>query len=256
LYYYGPYKEIEMMKKLIVAIVILGSGVGPLLAASVITRAIAPAQYTANTPVIVTLTIVPDAADVLAYAIEETAPVGWTISNVSLRGSSVYGNLIKTPLYLDAVARTLVYNATPPLSGSGSTGTQTFSGIGIFSGISNVNGVSQAIAGDTSETIAPVTPGTTTGFMNFQNVFNPNSQASIAIKYSVEGSSLDGVTLAIYNRGGTKVRDLSSGVLTSNFVQTTWDGRNSSNQIVASGTYNLLLKKGGTVWKTKIVVVK
>jgi hypothetical protein len=39
-------------------------------------------------------------------------------------------------------------------------------------------------------------------------------------------------------------------------LRSVWDGRNEQGQIVASGTYLLVLKQGSKIIKRKVVVIK
>ena len=60
-----------------------------------------------------------------------------------------------------------------------------------------------------------------------------------------------GATLTIYDRQGGEVIKLEGD---SN--KAIWDGRNAQGQIVAAGTYLVVLKSGDKIQKKKIVIYK
>lgn len=86
-----------------------------------------PANYSPGTPVTVTLTAQPDPTN-RVYAVEETVPAGWTVAAITHGGllDAVLGR-VKWGPFLDpvAVARTLSFEATPPVGG---TAPATFQG--------------------------------------------------------------------------------------------------------------------------------
>lgn len=101
-------------------------------------------------PLAVSVHVVPDAV-VKAYAVEETPPVGWVITNVNNSGNFV-GGILKFGVYFDNAPRDFSYVATPPLT-QVSTGT--------FSGVVSFDGASQTITGLSSvklDKIAPLPP--------------------------------------------------------------------------------------------------
>ena len=85
------------------------------------------------------------------------------------------------------------------------------------------------------------------GFLPFTNVFNPTKEI-LTINLAAPGEN---ASLIVYDKKGGEVRRL----IISN-EKADWDGRNSSGQIVASGTYLVVLKSGNKIQKKKVVVVK
>tara|TARA_Y100001970_G_scaffold13758_1_gene15591 strand:- start:39 stop:791 length:753 start_codon:yes stop_codon:yes gene_type:complete len=74
-------------------------------------------------------------------------------------------------------------------------------------------------------------PTTTSLSKNYPNPFNP----STTIEYSV--SKTGPVSLVIYDLNGAVVKTLVNEVVARNNYSITWDGRNDSGQMVASGQY-------------------
>jgi hypothetical protein len=100
-----------------------------------------PDCYTPSVSLSVTIAVTPTATT-QTYALEETPPNGWTISNINENGQ--WDNInkkVKWGPFFDHNNRTLTYKATPP---SGETGSKTFSGTTSF------DGASVAISGESS----------------------------------------------------------------------------------------------------------
>ena len=97
-----------------------------------VTRGFSPSIYSPQSPVEVSMIVAPEPGT-LVYAVEDTPPAGWIISNINEGGSwdSVNGK-VKWGLFFDANARTLTYNATPP---DEATGEIEFSGTASFDGV-------------------------------------------------------------------------------------------------------------------------
>lgn len=147
-----------------------------------------------------------------------------------------------------------------PLCGKGANGKD----IGVYSCQAD-----QVLAdGSPAPDFPPVTPGVGGGhggnpntpglhpnatFNNFKNIFNPTKDAPLMIQYSASG---DDATLTVYDRKGNEVKALDRGSNIGTVYTTTWDGRNRSGSVVASGPYILVLKQGGVVQKKKVMVVK
>ena len=74
-------------------------------------------------------------------------------------------------------------------------------------------------------------PNTTSLSKNYPNPFNP----STTINYSV--SKPGHVSLVIYDINGATVKTLVNNFVDRNNYSITWDGRNDSGQLVASGQY-------------------
>lgn len=98
-----------------------------------------PAVYVAGEAVNISIEVTPDTLT-SSYAVEETPPAGWTISDVSHYGTYVDGK-IKWGLFTDNVVRKLSYRATPPSDASGTK---------IFTGNAAFDSVQSAITGDSS----------------------------------------------------------------------------------------------------------
>jgi flagellar hook assembly protein FlgD len=96
------------------------------------------------------------------------------------------------------------------------------------------------------------TPGGTTGvtdtvFLPFKNVFNPMNE-KLTVAFAAPGTD---VSITVYDRAGNKLKELLR-----NGGQAVWDGRNTNGEIVASGSYLIVLKQGQKVQKKKVVVIK
>ncbi len=104
-----------------------------------------PSCYAPGTKLTVTITATP-ASTTGSYAIEETPPAGWTVSNISNDGT-LYSGVVKFGPFFDNTARTLTYDVTPPAA---ETGDKT------FSGTASEDGVSKSIAGQTVISACPL----------------------------------------------------------------------------------------------------
>ena len=70
--------------------------------------------------------------DVLAQAVTDTPPTGWTVGTISGGGAwDAVNRMVKWGPFFDATARVLTYVVTPP---AGTTGTVTFAGVVSFDG--------------------------------------------------------------------------------------------------------------------------
>ncbi len=95
--------------------------------------------YIAGTKLTVSLTATP-ASSISSYAVEDTPPSGWTVSNISDSGTyDSVNNRVKYGPFFDSTARTLSYDATPP---SGTAGDNT------FTGTASADGDNSTIGGD------------------------------------------------------------------------------------------------------------
>jgi hypothetical protein len=91
------------------------------------------ANYAPGVSITVTLTVTPDASTQV-YAVEDTTPLGWAVSNINNNGAFDSTNRkVKWGPFLDNAALTLTYVVTPP---AGETGTKTFVGSVSFDGVS------------------------------------------------------------------------------------------------------------------------
>jgi len=100
-----------------------------------------PLVYGAGFPVEVAIDVSPDPRS-QAHVIQETAPQGWTVSNIDNGGVwDGAAGLIRWGPFMDTQHRTLSYTAVPPIGASGSHD---------FSGIISVDGESEPLCGDTT----------------------------------------------------------------------------------------------------------
>jgi len=99
-----------------------------------------PDGYTRAVPVGVSIVVEPDES-VADYAVEDTPPLDWTVSNISDDGvfDGATGK-VKWGLFFDSDPRKLRYDATPP---PGETGEQCFG-----PGVASFDGVGQVLCGD------------------------------------------------------------------------------------------------------------
>lgn len=92
--------------------------------------------YRPGIPVKIGIEVVPDFS-VLAYALEETPPVGWEISGINNSGHFV-GGIIKWGVFFDSNGRSFAYEAKPPLNQAGEA---------FWAGLISLDGVSTPIEG-------------------------------------------------------------------------------------------------------------
>ena len=93
-------------------------------------------------PLSVTITVTPGGTT-SSYAVEDSPPSGWTVSNINENGQWDDANKkVKWGPFFDHNARTLTYQATPPVV---ETETKMFSGSASFDGMSVVVGGDSAI---------------------------------------------------------------------------------------------------------------
>jgi flagellar hook assembly protein FlgD len=92
-------------------------------------------------------------------------------------------------------------------------------------------------------------------FYNFPNPFNPNKQ-STRIIYGIEKQSK--ISLRIYNIRGELIRELipQQEITIPGRYGIDWDGRNDSNQMVASGVYICCLVINDKPYTRKIALIK
>ncbi len=123
----------------------------PALAGGTAIASFSGASYTPGLGITVTLVITPDASTQV-YAVEDTPPLGWVVSNISQSGTFDGTNKkVKWGPFFDNSARTLTYLVTPP---AGETGSKTFIGSASFDGVSVVVTGSRALAPPPSCTYA------------------------------------------------------------------------------------------------------
>ncbi len=99
-----------------------------------INRSFDPDSYTPEQPVTVYIQIVPTGGT-LVYAVEDTPPSGWTVSNINESGTwDTVNKKVKWGPFFDDTTRTFRYNAVPP---AGTSGTKTFNGIFSHDGVND-----------------------------------------------------------------------------------------------------------------------
>ena len=97
-----------------------------------------PAEYTIGQALQVSVQVTPPVST-QSYAVEETPPIGWTVSGIDNGGTfDAVNGKVKWGPFFDANARTLSYSVTPPV---GTTGQKS------FSGTVSINGTNNAICG-------------------------------------------------------------------------------------------------------------
>ena len=115
-------KNILMITILIASFILL---INSAYAASSASREL-PDYYISGNAISVSISVVID-SDIVVYAIEETPPSGWVISNINEEGEFANGKI--RWIFDGNDSRTLTYTATPPAEESG---TKTFSGVMAF----------------------------------------------------------------------------------------------------------------------------
>jgi hypothetical protein len=148
----------------------------------------------------------------------------------------------------------------------------SFSNTGLVAGVSYSYQVSAIdAAGNESAKSAPVGAQTLSdienenpnasssvvGFLPFKNIFNPAKGETLRIRFSLESEAPSDFSIDIRDRLGNNLADLTGQVNnTGNGYELVWDGLNSSQSLVASGTYVVVLKQSGKVITTKVIVIK
>jgi predicted outer membrane repeat protein len=85
---------------------------------------------------------------------------------------------------------------------------------------------------------------------NYPNPFNPSTTISYSLPDKIHAQ------LAVYNLDGKLVRMLVDEDLDEGYKQTTWDGKNSHGNAVASGVYFCRLIAGDKMLTRKMVVIR
>ena len=157
-------------------------------------------DYVEGLPVIVTIDVTPEAT-VMVYAVEDTPPVGWVVSNINGGGTwDDVNKKVKWGPFFDNSRRTLTYDITAPVGASGCY---------LFSGLASFDGVDQTICGDTEICEVPIVHVT----CDFDpNTYIPESPVMVYVDvvpetsvmvYAVEDSPPFGWTVTDMNEGGT-----------------------------------------------------
>jgi len=104
-----------------------------------VSRKFGSSCYTTGTKLTVSLSVTPSFSTE-SYAVEDTPPEGWTVSNISNSGTfDSVGKKVKFGPFLDNTSRTLTYNVTPAAN---ATGDKT------FTGVASADGISISVLGD------------------------------------------------------------------------------------------------------------
>jgi hypothetical protein len=117
-------------------------------------------------------------------------------------------------------------------------------------------GGAKIVSGDTSNSKAQLTPTTPKIFglsQNYPNPFNPVAVIEFTIGSDHPGSH---ITLKIYNIAGQLVKTLVDEEKTPGTYSVTWDGKNNSNEEVASGVYFYELKSNNLRESKRMVLIK
>ncbi|MGA1863726.1 MAG: PQQ-binding-like beta-propeller repeat protein [bacterium] len=110
--------------------------------------------YAPGYPATITIGVEPD-AQTSSYAVEDTPPAGWTVSDINLNGIwDSINQKVKWGPFFDNAQRTLTYKVTAP---SGASGCYPLSGTASF------DGTDQTICGDTEICDCPPHPADTNG---------------------------------------------------------------------------------------------
>lgn len=85
---------------------------------------------------------------------------------------------------------------------------------------------------------------------NFPNPFNPTTTISFDI------NEAGNTALQIFNIKGEVVKTLASGQILPGSYQVTWDGTNNLGQLVSTGSYLIVLKKGNEQLSRSMLMIK
>lgn len=111
--------------------------------------------------------------------------------------------------------------------------------------LSNGGNISGATAA--TLTLSNVTLTDAGSYQPFKTIYNPRKDGDLEIHYTAPGP----VTVSINDRKGREVR-----VIEGSSTYAEWDGKNKSGEVVAAGTYQLIIRSGDKAETKKIVVVK
>lgn len=112
-----------------------------------------PDTYIPGQPLPVTLLVQP-ITGVNAYAVEETVPPGWAVTNITQGGRfDPAAGKIRWGLWADGLVRSLSYQAIPP---AGGIGLGQFAGIASFDGVDVIVGGTRTVGG--SDTVVRALP--------------------------------------------------------------------------------------------------
>ncbi|MBD3170018.1 MAG: T9SS type A sorting domain-containing protein, partial [candidate division Zixibacteria bacterium] len=94
-----------------------------------------------------------------------------------------------------------------------------------------------------------------TGISLLSNHPNPFNSATF-ILYEINCDGYEHVDLSIYNVMGQKVKTIVDKLQTSGSYDFIWEAKDDDGRPVSSGTYFLILRKGGDVKRTKMALLK
>ncbi|MBS1811226.1 MAG: hypothetical protein JST84_23890 [Acidobacteria bacterium] len=135
------------------------------------------AAYAPGVAITVTINVTPDAATQV-YAVEDTPPLGWVVSNVGSSGAFDNTNKkVKWGPFFDNAARTLTYVVTPP---TGETGNKSFVGSASFDGVSVAVGGARALSPLPSCTYSLATSSQSFGATSGAGSFNLTATSGCA----------------------------------------------------------------------------
>ena len=85
---------------------------------------------------------------------------------------------------------------------------------------------------------------------------NPSTTIEYAVGQTERGTPSRRVHLAVYNSLGQKVRTLVDRIQAAGSHQVTWDGRDDSGQLMATGVYYFRLVQGDRMASRKMLFLK
>jgi hypothetical protein len=120
-----------------------------------------PDCYTPSMAISISITVIPGQGTQV-YAVEDSPPAGWTVSDINASGGwDNVKNKVKWGPFFDQNNRTLTYKVTPP---SGETGAKTFSGTASFDGTNVIIGGDLTFGGCSTGPITLQSPSDNTPF--------------------------------------------------------------------------------------------
>ena len=170
---------------------------------NVCVRDLTPDDYVPGSPTTVTLTCTIDTGATSTYIVEDTYPVGWTISNLSTGGVD-NGTSVRW-FFLDNADRVLSYDATPPALESGVknfSGTIDSDGSGGFQSVPTTGESSSNVPSSSLNTcVSDFTP----------DDYTPGSPITVTLTTTIDtGSSSTYIVEDTYPTGWT-ISNLSTG---------------------------------------------
>ena len=172
----------------------------------------------------------------VALRMEPHLPSGWNVNICTKLGclppGVLYMQYVLNPLEVDTMVSVDVRSGSTPDSGWVITTAMSLEDTNLYREtlthtlITYANGI-----------VVRTEPGIPERFLlaqNYPNPFNPSTTITISIPDYLIGQN---ALLEVYDILGREVQRLFQGTVTSGILITTWDGRNTGNHDVASGTY-------------------